>query len=246
MDIKQRLDEIWSLEFIKCLPPQIQRGYSFAENNEQKPILVTGINPSFRDGQDQVGNTSYNLDFYEMKPDNYFSPIKKMLHDDELNIDLRNDAAYMDLFYFREQDQEFLKKQILPLPEGLRFTIEQLNLSQHIIEDIIRPSLIVVKNKESWAYFGKLFEEKGWVWMGYQFEFIQNMECGEMLRITGLLDSNERIAPEIKETNLKGTFVLFTNHINQYTPTEKRPKAKLLFNIYEWTEAEKMTMEYAL
>ena len=169
-----------------------------------------------------------------------------MLHDDELNIDLRNDAAYMDLFYFREQDQEFLKKQILPSPEGLRFTIEQLNLSQHIIEDIIQPSLIVVKNKESWAYFGKLFEEKGWVWMGYQFEFIQNMECGELFRITGFLDSDEKIAPEIKETNLKGTFLLFTNHINQYTPTEKRPRAKQLFNINEWARAEKMTREYAL
>lgn len=103
----------------------------------------------------------------------------------------------------------------------------------------------VGKNKESWAYFGKLFEEKGWVWMGYQFEFIQNMECGELFRITGLLDSNERIAPEIKETNLKGTFVLFTQHINQYTAVEKRPKAEQLLNIKLWAKSEKTTREFA-
>ena len=219
MDIKQNLDAIWSQNYIKSLPPQIQRGYCFAENNEQKPILVTGFNPSFREGQNHTESSGYCVDFFDSTHDNYFSPIKKMLHDDELNIDLRNDAAYMDLFYFQEQDQEFLRKQILPLADGIRFTIEQLNLTQHIIEDIIKPKLIVVKNKESWAYFGKLFVE--------------------------LLDSNERIAPEIKETNLKGTFVLFTQHINQYTAVEKRPKAEQLLNIKLWAKSEKTTREYA-
>lgn len=245
MNIKHNLDAIWSQNYIKSLPPQIQRGYCFAENIEQKSILITGFNPSFREGQNHTESSGYCVDFFGSTHDNYFSPIKKMLHDDELNIDLRNDAAYMDLFYFREQDQEFLRKQILPSADGIRFTIEQLNLTQHIIEDIIKPKLIVVKNKESWAYFGKLFVEKGWVWMGYQFEFIQNMECGELFRITGLLDSNERIAPEIKETNLKGTFVLFTQHINQYTAVEKRPKAEQLLNIKLWAKSEKTTREYA-
>ena len=245
MNIKHNLDAIWSQNYIKSLPPQIQRGYCFAENIEQKSILITGFNPSFREGKNHTESSGYCVDFFGSTHDNYFSPIKKMLHDDELNIDLRNDAAYMDLFYFREQDQEFLRKQILPSADGIRFTIEQLNLTQHIIEDIIKPKLIVVKNKESWAYFGKLFEEKGWVWIGYQFEFIQNMECGELFRITGLLDSNERIAPEIKETNLKGTFVLFTQHINQYTAVEKRPKAEQLLNIKLWAKSEKTTREYA-
>ena len=82
--------------------------------------------------------------------------------------------------------------------------------------------------------------------MGYKFEFIQNMNCGELFRITGLLDSNERIAPEIKETNLKGSFVLFTKHINQYTSVEERPIARQLFSIGLWAHAEKMTKEFAV
>ena len=246
MNIKQRLDEIWSQDYIKSLPFQVKRGYCFAENSEKKPFLVSGLNPSFRDGQDHMGNTSFKVDFYDNTHDNYFSPVKKMMYEDEYNIDIRGEAAYADLFYFREQNQEFLQKQILPNPNGVRFTVDQLNLTQHIIEEVIQPRLIIVKNKESWAYFGKLFEEKGWVWMGYKFEFIQNMNCGELFRITGLLNSNERIAPEIKETNLKGSFVLFSQHINQYTPIEKRPFARELFSIGLWAHAEKMTKEFAI
>ena len=246
MNIKQRLEEIWLQDYINSLPFQIRRGYCFSENNERKPYLITGFNPSFRDGQDHIGNASFKVDFYDTAHDNYFSPIKKMLYEDEVNIDLRGEAAYMDLFYFREQNQEFMQKQILPSPNGIRFTVEQLNLTQHIIEDVIQPRLNVVKNKESWVYFGKLFDEKGWVWMGYKFEFIQNMNCGELFRITGLLDSSERIAPEIKETNLKGSFVLFTKHINQYTSVEERPNARQLFSIGLWAHAEKMTKEFAI
>ena len=246
MEIKQRLDEIWSQDYIKSLPFQVWRGYSFAENTESKRYLITGFNPSFRDGQDFIGNTSFNVDFYDTTHDNYFSPVKKMLYEDEFNIDLRGEAAYADLFYFREQNQEFLQKQIIPSPNGIRFMVEQLNLTQHIIEDIIQPRLIVVKNKESWAYFGKLYEEKGWGWMGYKFEFVQNMNCGELFRVTGLLDSSERIAPEIRETNLKGSFVLFSKHINQFTPVEERPIAKQLLSIGLWSHAEKMTKEFAI
>ena len=246
MNIKQRLDEIWSQDYIKSLPVQVMRGYCFAENNVHKRYLITGFNPSFRDMQDHIGNTSYALDFYDTTHDNYFSPVKKMLYEDEVNLDLRGEAAYTDLFYFREQNQEFLQKQIIPSPNGIRFMVDQLNLTQHIIEDIIQPNLIVVKNKESWAYFGKMFEEKGWVWMGYKFEFVQNMNCGELFRITGLLDSNERIAPEIRETNLKGSFVLFSKHINQYTPVAERPVARQLCSIGLWSYAEKMTRNYAL
>lgn len=228
MNIVQRLDEIWSQDYNKSLPSELQRGYRFCDNKERKSFLITGINPSFRKGED-IGSKSF--DFLVNSHDNYFSPIKKMLFDKEFNIDLRYDTAYADLFYFREKNQNFLQKQLLTTENGIRFVVDQLNLTQHIIEDIIQPKVIVVKNKESWAYWGKLFEQFGWVWMGYKFEFIQNIECGELFKITGLIDSEERIAPEITETNLIGSIVLFSQHINQYTPKEKRPTARQLFDI---------------
>ena len=230
MNITQRLDEIWSQDYIKSLPSELQRGYRFCDNKARKSFLITGINPSFRKGS-SIGSKPFYIDFFDNSHDNYFSPIKKMLFNEEAYIDLRNDTAYADLFYFREKNQNFLQKQLLTTENGIRFVVDQLNLTQHIIEDIIQPQVIVVKNKESWAYWGKLFEQFGWVWMGYKFEFIQNIECGELFKIIGLIDSDDRIAPEIKETNLIGSVVLFTQHINQYTPREKRPTARQLLDI---------------
>ena len=109
---------------------------------------------------------------------------------------------------------------------------------------IVQPTHL--KNKESWAYFGKLFDEKGWVWMGYQFEHIQNMACGELCRIKGLIDSKERIAPELQQTNLAGSFVLFTKHINQYTAINERPTPKILKLILDWYESESVVRSFSI
>lgn len=160
-----------------------------------------------------------------------------MINDDD--IDLRSQTDYLDIFYFREQEQRFLNDKILGSPNGIRFVVDQLNLTMHVIEDIVKPKLLIIKNKESWAYFGKLFDEKGWVWMGYKFEHIQDMTCGELCRISGLIDSKERIAPEFQETNLVGSFVLFTKHINQYTAVNERPTPKILKSILDWFDNEK-------
>ena len=64
--------------------------------------------------------------------------------------------------------------------------------------------------------------------MGYALEHVCNTYCGELYKITGLIDSHERIAPEITQTALVGTLVLFTRHINQYTKRELRPTAEFL------------------
>jgi hypothetical protein len=88
--------------------------------------------------------------------------------------------------------------------------------------------LIIVKNKGSWFAWGKdaHTKKKGqWtnVWMGYTFEKlnIPEIHCGEVCRITGLLDSPERISPDICETKLKRTIVLFTS-ASRFQKSEKR------------------------
>lgn len=237
MDTGKRLEEIWNENYISSLPSLVKdRGYMYADN-VQKDILITGFNPSFREGE-TIGAVHGPIQtiWNEERHDNYWSPIRKMLNDGV--IDLRGKADYLDIFYFREKEQSFLNSRILSNPNGIRFVVDQLNLTMHIIEDIVRPKLLMVKNKESWAYFGKLFDEQGWVWMGYKFQHIQDMECGELYRISGLLDSNERIAPEIQHTNLMGTFVLFSKHINQYTALKERPTPQVLRDILNWYEAE--------
>jgi hypothetical protein len=152
-----------------------------------------------------------------------------MLVDEEKGINLIGRVDYLDIFHFREQNQKFLTTDIVKKQsDGIDFIRRELNLTQHIIEENIQPQLILVKNKESWGYWGKLPE---YVWMGYQFEHLQKFPCGELCQIVGLQDSQERIAPEITQTNLIGTRVLFSNHINQYTKREQRPTAELLDSI---------------
>lgn len=229
MNIELRLNEIWKDERFKNLPQIVhERGFLFAQNNSQKDILITGINPSFRESDSKDSRFfDFNLVLSESRWDNYWGPVKKMVYDKSENIDLREHCAYLDILYFREKNQLFLKKELLLSNEGLHFVAAQINLSQHIIEEIIKPKVIVVKNKESHAYWGK-YSQKGIYWMGYKLEALKKLYCGDLYKIVGLHNSNERIATEISKTNLENTIVLFSHHINQYTSKEKRLTAKTL------------------
>ena len=145
MNTEKRLSEIWNEDYINSLPSLIKdRGYMFADN-EQKDILITGFNPSFREGEPKGEFHGPITDiWYKEKYDNYWGPIKKMLNDE--NADLRSQTDYLDIFYFREQDQRFLNDKILNSPNGIRFVIDQLNLTMHIIEEIVKPKLLIIKN----------------------------------------------------------------------------------------------------
>jgi hypothetical protein len=229
MNTKEKLSNLWNKDFINQLPNFVkERGFVFSENNYQKDILITGINPSFRKDA-ELGNFSFDfqLTLKEEKYDNYWSPLKKMIFDPENLIDLREKSAYLDIFYFREKEQNKLKKEILKSNKGIQFLVEQLKITQQTIENDIKPKLIIVKNKESAAYWGKL-SENGIIWMGYKLDFVKSYVCGDLYEISGFIESNERILSEIIETNLKGSLILFTEHISQYTKKEKRPTAVLI------------------
>ena len=243
MNTQDRLSRIWASDYMKALPAIItKRGYAFADN-EHKDILISGFNPSFREGTDHAGIIHGPISNIWNNPnyDTYWSRIKKLLQNEEINLMSRTD--YLDIFFFREKEQDFFKKEVLTKKEGILFAAEQLNITMHIVEEIVQPKLIVVKNKESWAYWGKLYQEKGWVWMGYAFEHIENLKCGELCRIIGLIDFPERIAPEIRTTNLNGTYVLFTKHLNQFTPVIDYPSPQLLTAILNWYDGEKEVRE---
>ena len=235
MNIKEQLDKVWAKDYINQLPDFVkERGFVYSINNSEKDILVTGINPSFRQDTDDLN--SYGFDFQktlkETKWDNYWGLLKRILIDADNNIDLKDRTAYLDIFYFREKEQKKLRNGILKKSNGIEFLVDQLVITQHSIEEIIKPKVIVVKNKESAAYWGKL-SEQGFIWMGYQFEYLQSFNCGELYKISGLINSTERIAPDIDKTNLKGSIILFSEHISQYTKKEKRPTAVLINDLLE-------------
>jgi hypothetical protein len=226
--MKNQLEQIWSMEYLNSLPESIrERGFNYSVNDEPKDILITGINPSFRIGADN-GNCSFDFRIIaeDEKHDVYWSSLKKIVHDKQLNIDFRSKTSYLDIFYFRETNQNFLRNQILKNPAGINFAVDQIKLTQEVIERIIKPKLIIVKNKESAAYWGK-FADRGIFWMGYELELLQILESGELYKIVGLIDSEKRVLPNIKKSNLKNSLIFFTQHF-QYAPKNKRPNATLI------------------
>lgn len=237
MNIEDVLKKIWAENYIFELPDFIhKRGYCYSKNNSQKDLLITGINPSFREGSENFGSFGFDIqdEFKNNKYDNYWGPIKKMVYDEIQEIDLRPKTSYLDVFYFREKNQKVLKNELLPNKYGLKFLAEQLNLTQHIIEDVIKPKLVIVKNKESSGYWGRL-ADKSIFWMGYDLEFVESSIIGELFKIKGLINSSERIAPEIKISNLNNSLILFTSHITQYTKREKRPTTKQIKELLDRT-----------
>ena len=63
MNIKDELEKIWSQDYINELPLFIkERGYVFSINDIQRDFLITGINPSFREGEQKI---SFGFDFQE-------------------------------------------------------------------------------------------------------------------------------------------------------------------------------------
>ena len=61
MNIRERLNSIWEQDYINQLPEFVRRrGFVYSINNSGKDILITGINPSFREDADF---NSYGFDF---------------------------------------------------------------------------------------------------------------------------------------------------------------------------------------
>lgn len=203
-------------------------------NNVQKDILITGINPSFRNGE-CMDCPFYNFQNEILSNENwdvYWSPLKRMLYNNEFpELDYRNSASYIDIFSFREKNQKILRTKILNSNGGIEFITSQLKLTQEMIEEVIKPKVIIVKNKESEAYWGKC-ADKNLIWMGYAFEKIKDCNSGEIYRIIGLCPT-DRIFPELQKTNLLNSIVLFTSHINQYTKKEKKPTPETIKELFE-------------
>ena len=147
-------------------------------------------------------------------------------------------TVYWDLFSYREKDQVSLRKKILrpQKNEPCKFVIEHILLAQRIAESV-KPQLIIVKNKEAWAYFGKYFLNDycgegatGWRWMNYMYSPVKKVLPGdaEVRIIEGIRSGN---VSGLTSTNLVGTKVLFVKHLNQYTEIEDRPTPEMIADL---------------
>lgn len=241
--MQKALEELWKKyknEFrvemsnqAKELGKILDKGMVWAENNfEKTEILVTGINPSARQKDSEFKKESFR--YHEVQHDLYYAEIKKKLLGDDLN----NKTGYLDLFAVRETVQSRMSR-FIKHPVGLSFVAEHLAITQKEIERL-HPQLIIVKNKGSWMFWGLDARQTAdkWtnVWMGYTFDQIPGYEdvAGrpwKVRRITGLLDTSDRVGKDIKETSLIGTVVLFTCHL-QYLKKENRPTIEIVTQLF--------------
>lgn len=181
--------------------PIFDKGYSACITVSQRDILIVGFNPS--DGK-IPGSFLYPL------PDEkkgYWKDVNNMLVSSTMN--LRSNTAYIDLFAFKESDQNTGIKKIIQNPQLFSYVVEQIALTQDLIENTIQPKVIVVKNKGAWAFLGK---EPQFTWMGYNFEHVTNTPHGELCKIRGFRKEKDRINSSFTKSNIDGAYVLFTTH----------------------------------
>ena len=164
------------------------------------------------------------------RQDRYFLAFDKLFPKE-----YKKEVAYIDLLNFRETDQQMVWK-FCKDAKGLELVAENLRLNQLFIEQVVRPRFIMVKNRGSWCFWGREAKADSNIWMGYCFEHVESLPCGELCRITGLVDHMDRISyNELLETNLKGTLVLFTSHF-QYQAPDKLPTPELIARLCNMME----------
>ncbi len=201
--VENKLKEIWKKykgkfesDEVSCL---IDRSYVYA-TPEKNTILITGINPSYVESKKEEKLNTYTL---SSAKHSHYTRIRNL-------VNCTYYSAYLDLFYFRNTSQSLIAK-ILKEKNGVEFLADQLAVTKETIE-WIQPKVILVLNKGAWAFYGL---NPSSVWMGYEFQKEKDMAGGELHRIVGFRVSNEIIAPEIKETNLVGTYVYFSRSLNR-------------------------------
>ena len=151
------------------------RGICYPKIEKAHRILVTGMNPSFRQGdparEDFVCEYEYQ-GIVEDGKDRYYLAFDKLFPEA-----YKREVAYMDLLNFRETDQNTVWK-FCNDPKGLELVAENLRLSQLFIEQVVRPRLIMVKNRGSWCFWGKEAKADENIWMGYRFEHLESLPSG--------------------------------------------------------------------
>lgn len=203
----------------------LARGICYAKVSEPHRILVTGINPSWRKDDPAAGDPVCAYSYQDIiagGEDRYFLSIDKLFPEN-----FKREVAYLDILNYRETEQNVLYD-FYKSEQGISFVAENLRLNQLWIEQVVRPRLIMVKNKASWDLWGKNATATENIWMGYSMELVETLPCGDVCRITGLVEHPDRVAADcLFDTNLKGTVVLFTSHF-QYCSAEKRPTPELM------------------
>lgn len=203
-DYVNALDDLWETSLGKNINTEIlKRGYAIPERINKADLLIVGINPSYGNLDDINGNifkhTFPCLDMLKKSKDTYWKELCKIIPD---NIS----CEHIDIFTLREARQTNIREIGLHSNPGLDFLVKHIWITQQMIENVIKPKLIVVANRAAGAYFGK-FER--YTWIGYKLKphKIKGIETvnspkeeeGELCFVSGFKDdaiSRSFLSPE--------------------------------------------------
>lgn len=211
MRLSDKLTRVWQ-DHEKNLPSKLrERRYCYCENSEQKDILFLGLNPSFSDNALKQAvkynaRSQWNVD---LKENIHFKRMLSCLEHRLFRIDLIDDFAYADLLYYRTNDQVSMVNRLIDDVNGLMFLEDQLVVTQQLIENTIRPKVIILSSWEVANFFGLLGKNGEFTWLGYDLELIAYTESEHpVYQIKGIID--DRALPDVfaQETNLVGTYVI--------------------------------------
>lgn len=215
-DIVKQTEAIW--EKHHALHPILERGFQVCETRGHKDILVMKLCSNDAKGFSHSGEAVYQFPtLIDFSSDWQVEMDMLVGHD----FNLLSVSTSLNLFSCKECINP-LVTDIIQNPRTFNYVVDQVTVTQNIIEDIIKPKVIIVLNKEVEAFFGHV---KRLTWMGYTFRTVGNINGLEVLEITGFSDARDRLAQDTRhQTNLIGTKIIFTS-ISEY---KKYPKAEQL------------------
>ena len=205
----------------------LKRYYSVPKHIEQADLLIIGINPDY-DGQ-SYPNGNYYPSVREILATGkategelrYYNRVWNMVPES-----YHDRFACIDLFGFRETEHARLLT--VKYPSDICFLAKHLYLTQQLIENVIRPKLIIVTDKSAWRYWG--FEPE-FGCMGYDCQLIREVRKNVYLtEVQGLRQDDfaklHMVTPtedqyERKDV-LKGTRILFAPYQGSGCPREQR------------------------
>jgi hypothetical protein len=205
------------------LPPEAQeivrRNFVYSDVDLSAEVLIAGMNPSYRKNAKPDDHNCFSYPDTKEDP-YYFGKFHKLLK----HYPNQKAITYLDILYQRHTEQSDLSY-FLNNSVGVELLVKQLILTQSLLEQMSTLKLIMVFNRGAARFWGKnvrLNRKKNQqVWMGYQFG---PTEIDDLYRITGLIDSSERINQALNDTNLIGKLIYFSRFLNYLTPAKDMAK----------------------
>ena len=214
----------------------IRKGIAFCHGNPSHGVLLTGINPS--------GNGGANV-FYTFRgakddpPSRYWEHKKKQIVGKI--EELIDKTAYLDLFPYFESSQDTFEETIRP---HIDFQVKVLEITQTIIEEYIRPRLIIAANAKAAYYWG--FRPDS-TWLGYDYIKVDNVpECLRNTKIqlyrinpdNGFRNVSDRVGQDRYHiSNIKGAYfipyAMYDDRHNSSCP-EKVLTPEIVMNLIDW------------